>query len=619
MNGNDIKNKDNKGKMGLKTILGLATRNLLRHKMRSILIGIVIAFGVMILVVANSFTEGLKDIVINKIIVNWMGHINISAIERGSGAINDKKMIFRDKELIIASIETNLPNIDFFREGLETFTIFVGNGKTSLGIMIGLEKEHAEPEWMNFIEGDIGDFTNGKYENPCILYEGMKRDLNVKIYDTIKLRTQTIYGKVQSAKLTVVGIMKSASTFQDMGIFLEMGSLKNMLEMKEYEAQSLVVVLKGINNPMEVIPWADKIHESLKPGVAGMYGKASANGKTVPATQLGVMTNAGELALFISNVAPVSGNLSLLSNTNGIAVNTILAKALGINTGSYLTFSYTTKFGNTLAKHSYKVIAVFDGITNIDKPVVILPNTLFYPVYFDYLPKEIKAVSNAYYPGDKNPLYSAFAKEWTLVQRTQTSEEFNKKMQKMNKLRFKGMLLNVSSMYETSKMFLDIADALNMVGFIAVMILFFIILVGVGNTLRMTIRERTREIGTIRAIGMKQKDVRRLFTWETTLLAFFASVGGVALGLIVIFLLGMITFKNPGDFSVLMVNKQIHFMPTFVSILNSILTIVGLTFLTSYFPARRAAKMLPTDALRGIMTKSTAKDYQRIRRIGGLE
>ncbi|OHD59395.1 MAG: hypothetical protein A2014_06550 [Spirochaetes bacterium GWF1_49_6] len=605
MNGND--NKDRSGKLGIKTLFGLAMRNLLRHKMRTLLIGIVIAFGVMILVVANSFTEGLKDIVINKIIVNWMGHINISAIERGSGTTQDKKMIFRDKDLIIEAIKTNLPNVDFFREGLETFTMFVGNQRTSLGIIIGLEKEHADIEWMNIIEGDVGDFTNGKYENPCLIYESMKRDLNVKIYDTIKMKTTTIYGKVQSAKMTVVGVMKSASTFQDMGIFLEMHSLKQLLEMKDYEAQSLVVVLKEINNPLEVIPWADKIHEALKPGVAGMYGQASANGKSVPATQLGVMTNAAELALFISNVTPVSGNLSLLSNTNGIAVNTILAKALGITAGSTLTFNYNTKFENTPVKHSYKVIAVFDGNTNIDKPVAILPNTLFYPVYFDYLPKEINAISNAYYPSVKNPLFSAFAMEWTLVPRTQTSEQFTKKMQNMNKLRFKGMMLNVSSMYETSKMFLDIADALNLVGFTAVMILFFIILVGVGNTLRMTIRERTREIGTIRAIGMKQKDVRRLFTWETTLLAFFASIAGVVFAMVMVFLLGSITFKNPGDFSVLMVNRQIHFMPTISSILQSVATIVGLTFLTSYFPARKAAKMLPTDALRGIMTKSTAK------------
>ena len=62
---------------------------------------------------------------------------------------------------------------------------------------------------------------------------------------------------------------------------------------------------------------------------------------------------------------------------------------------------------------------------------------------------------------------------------------------------------------------LKLEQVLNLITIIAVLILFFIILIGVVNTLRMTIRERTREIGTIRAIGMQKKDVRNVFILES--------------------------------------------------------------------------------------------------------
>jgi ABC-type antimicrobial peptide transport system permease subunit len=75
----------------------------------------------------------------------------------------------------------------------------------------------------------------------------------------------------------------------------------------------------------------------------------------------------------------------------------------------------------------------------------------------------------------------------------------------------------------------QLEGALNLITLIAVLVLFFIILIGVVNTLRMTIRERTREIGTNRAIGMQAYDVRNTFLFETFFLAFFACITGILL------------------------------------------------------------------------------------------
>ena len=98
----------------------------------------------------------------------------------------------------------------------------------------------------------------------------------------------------------------------------------------------------------------------------------------------------------------------------------------------------------------------------------------------------------------------------------------------MTRTKWKGPWMDVRTMYETADFILKFEFALYIVALVAVLILFFIILIGVLNTLRMTIRERTREIGTIRAIGMQKYDVKYLFITETVLLAALACLAGIS-------------------------------------------------------------------------------------------
>ena len=55
---------------------------------------------------------------------------------------------------------------------------------------------------------------------------------------------------------------------------------------------------------------------------------------------------------------------------------------------------------------------------------------------------------------------------------------------------------------------------------------------GVVNTLALSIIERTREIGMLRAVGMLRKQVRRMIRWESIVISFFGAVTGVVLGLL---------------------------------------------------------------------------------------
>ena len=123
-------------------------------------------------------------------------------------------------------------------------------------------------------------------------------------------------------------------------------------------------------------------------------------------------------------------------------------------------------------------------------------------------------------------------------------------------------------------------------------------MVGILNTFRMTMFERIREIGTMRAIGMQRSQVRNLFLLE----ALFLALGGVVVGLVVaLIVMGIVSLFNLGvDTPLFMILKNGHFsfkVPLTRGISN-ILIIAALTLAAAYLPARAAARLEPAQALR---------------------
>jgi putative ABC transport system permease protein len=154
-------------------------------------------------------------------------------------------------------------------------------------------------------------------------------------------------------------------------------------------------------------------------------------------------------------------------------------------------------------------------------------------------------------------------------------------------------------MYESASMVVNLEVALNLITLGAVMVLFFIILIGVVNTLRMTIRERTREIGTVRAIGMQKKDVRNTFLLETFFLALFSIIAGILAAFAVMAGLSLIKINaQDNPIGMLLVNGHLNFVPTVIGTVSYTVLILLIAVATAYFPAQRAAKMSAASALR---------------------
>jgi len=136
------------------------------------------------------------------------------------------------------------------------------------------------------------------------------------------------------------------------------------------------------------------------------------------------------------------------------------------------------------------------------------------------------------------------------------------------------------------------ADAVNqLLGLVFALLALSVIvaLLGIVNTLALSVHERTRELGMLRAVGMSRWQVRRMVTFESVITAGIGAILGTVLG-IVFSLIVSRPLADEGFVFVLPIGSLITFF-----ILAAIAGVVA-----SIPPARRASRV---DVLRAVTTE----------------
>jgi putative ABC transport system permease protein len=136
-------------------------------------------------------------------------------------------------------------------------------------------------------------------------------------------------------------------------------------------------------------------------------------------------------------------------------------------------------------------------------------------------------------------------------------------------------------------------------GFIAVLI-GGIVLFTVINTMSAAVVERTVEIGTLRAIGLRRTGVRTLFITEGVLLGSFGAAAGIAAALILAAIINRsgLTWTPPGR--VVPVPLHLRVWEDGRLLVATALAIVAVSVLSAWWPARRASRLEVVEALRHV-------------------
>lgn len=131
------------------------------------------------------------------------------------------------------------------------------------------------------------------------------------------------------------------------------------------------------------------------------------------------------------------------------------------------------------------------------------------------------------------------------------------------------------------------------IALVITVILSMLVGIVISNALLMSIFERVREIGTIRALGTEKQQVYRLFFAEAIMVTFFGTVFGLVLGVMITWITGQFGIPVPGLAEGLPIFPQV----VAENVLKTGVLPIVIVLVAAFFPIRASCKMDVIEAL----------------------
>jgi putative ABC transport system permease protein len=196
-------------------------------------------------------------------------------------------------------------------------------------------------------------------------------------------------------------------------------------------------------------------------------------------------------------------------------------------------------------------------------------------------------------------LHQALASRYDLVPLENcTGKGFETIAGDLGKSQFKGSKFIITNINNELGSFKNIFNAVQLAALGFFLVLLSVIMVGITNTFRIVVHERTREIGTMRALGMQRSEVRGLFLMEALFLALGGLAAGFLLGALILAILGLIQWNVMAELSFFFDKGRLLVSLNPVLLGLTVVIVSGVTLLAALIPARKAARLEPAQALR---------------------
>jgi putative ABC transport system permease protein len=295
------------------------------------------------------------------------------------------------------------------------------------------------------------------------------------------------------------------------------------------------------------------------------------------------------------------GDIDQLAQPNTILIFEAQAKKLGVDVGDAVTISAQTTRGvaNTL---DLRIVAVAQDIGLLSQWNVFIPSEALRTIY--QLNPRTTGVLQLHlkprYVDDLAPIAARMRK--TLEDAGYRVMEpdpraFFMKFQTVSRESWTGQKLDVTTWQDELSFMMWTMNALQGLSALLLVILIAIVVTGIMNTLWIAIRERTREIGALRAIGMPRFGVARMFLIESTMLGILGATGGVALGSLIATILNAAHIHVPISVQLFLMRDTLVLTLEPRALLSAIIVITVVTGTAALYPSLRAARLKPVDAM----------------------
>ncbi len=163
-----------------------------------------------------------------------------------------------------------------------------------------------------------------------------------------------------------------------------------------------------------------------------------------------------------------------------------------------------------------------------------------------------------------------------------------------------GQKLDITTWEDELGQFKQLIVGLRVLTGLLIFILMIVVIIGILNTLAIAIRERTREIGTLRAIGMHRRKVLWLFVLEAGLLGVSGCVAGAVLAALVAAGLNAAHIAVPEAIQLFLSQEHLSFLLQGRAVAVDVVLLSLITVVASVYPAVRAARLRPVTAMHHI-------------------
>jgi putative ABC transport system permease protein len=296
-----------------------------------------------------------------------------------------------------------------------------------------------------------------------------------------------------------------------------------------------------------------------------------------------------------------SGNLDDLAQPNTMLVFESQADKLKVRVGDAVTISAQTTRG-TANTVDCRIVAIAKDMGLLSKFGVFVPVATTRSLY--QLRPDTTGVVQIYVRPQYLPVVHQIAARlrgqlaalgWAVMEAD--PQPFWMKFQNVAREEWTGQKLDVTTWDDEISFLTWTLDVLGWLTGALLTILLAIVVIGIMNTMWIAIRERTREIGTLRAIGMQRIGVLRMFVYESLLLGLAGSAGGVALGLLLGGAVNMARIKVPVTVQLFLMSDTLQLALQFGVLVRAMLLITFVTSLAALYPAYRAARLRPVSAM----------------------
>ncbi len=295
------------------------------------------------------------------------------------------------------------------------------------------------------------------------------------------------------------------------------------------------------------------------------------------------------------------GKLEDLAKPGSILLFEEQAAALNVRVGDALTISAPTARGtnNTV---DVVVVAIVKGMGMLSQFSCFLNEETLRQLYQlkddttgalqIYLPtsdlEEIKKVQARLREGLTNAGYAMMDED---------PRAFWFKFENVSREPWVGQRLDLTNWHDEVSFVAWTVDLMSFVSFFLGTVLLAVIGVGIMIVMWISIRERTREIGTLRAIGMQQTSVLLMFLTEGFLLGLLATLGGAVVGVLISVVLNSAGIPLPVGVQFVLLSDKLVMLPTAQWVLATVSFITGVVTFISVIPSFIAARLKPVSAM----------------------